>query len=166
MRIEHRTQFLTAMGASVIVAGLLTGCSGGDGTSRQDVVATRGASVMPFDQNKTQHIFDQNTTGGLELVRAIDPADAAQIALVRSHLQTETKKFATGDFSDPMGIHGQQMPGVAALSSAGARLQIEYSDLPDGGKITYSSADPVVVVAIHDWFTAQLGGHGEHASSH
>jgi hypothetical protein len=165
MSISHRATFLIAVGAPALIAGLLTGCSGGDKTSRQDEVAIRGATVMPFDLSKTHHTFEQTAAGGVESVRALDARDTAQIALIRSHLQSEAAKFASGDFADPMTIHGQTMPGVGALSAAGARLRIEYAELTDGAKIVYSSDDPVIVAAVHDWFTAQLSDHGQHASA-
>jgi hypothetical protein len=120
---------------------------------------------MPFDLDKTHHTFEQTASGGIETVRALDPKDSTQIGLIRSHLQLEATKFAVGDFSDPTAIHGMTMPGVAALSAAGGRLKVAYGELSDGATITYSSEDPVVVAAIHDWFNAQLMDHGQHASA-
>lgn len=155
------------MALLAVAAGMLAGCSGDDGANRQDEIAERGAAVMPFDLDKTHHTFEQNDRGGVEAVRALDSKDTRQIDLIRSHLQLETTKFATGDFSDPTAIHGMAMPGVAALS-AGAkagRLTIGYAELPDGASITYASDDPVLVAAIHDWFNAQVSDHGAHASA-
>jgi hypothetical protein len=151
---------------AVALALSAAACAGDDNT-RQDEVAARGATVMPFDLEKTHHTFEQDDKGGVETVRALDPADSAQVGLIRSHLRAEAEKFAAGNFSDPMAVHGMTIPGVAALSSGAAanRLKIEYAELPDGGKITYASEDPVLVAAIHDWFNAQVMDHGQDASS-
>ena len=165
MKKRRTTALLVTVGGVVVVFGL-GGCSGNDGTSRQDEVAMRGAAVMPFDLNKTHHAFEQNATGGVETVRALDPADSAQIGLIRSHLRSVATKFASGDFSDPMAIHGDQMAGVGALSAGASRVKIEYAELHDGAKITYASDEPVLIGAIHDWFNAQVSDHGQHAGSH
>lgn len=155
--------WLGMLGAAAAVG--LAACSGDDGPSREQQVAERGASVMPFDLDKTHHAFEQSAAGGVESVRVLDAKDSAQIELIRSHLRTVAPKFAAGDFSDPIAIHGPKMPGVAALSAGASRLKIEYADLPDGGKITYASDDAALVGAIHDWFKAQVSDHGKHAST-
>lgn len=160
-----KSAFAACIGVVLVACSSMAGCSDND-ASRQSEVARKGAAVMPFDLDKTHHTFEQNPGGGVETVRANDPADSAQIALVRSHLESESVKFANGDFSDPMAIHGMAMPGVSQLSSAGSRLQVKYAELPDGASITYASDDSIVISAIHDWFVAQVSDHGAHASSH
>ncbi len=73
---------------------------------------------MPFDQNKTMHQFRETANGGVETVIANDAKDSAQIQLVRQHLARERELFAAGNFTDPMAIHGMNMP--ASKSSARA----------------------------------------------
>ena len=148
-----------------VVAIVATGCGGDDGPSRQDVVAARGAAVMPFDQARTMHHFLANDSGGVEKVMANDSGDTSQIALVREHLKMEAERFAQGDFSDPAAIHGEDMPGLGALKAGASRMTILYSDVKDGGQIDYSSTDPALVAAIHDWFKAQASDHASHAMS-
>jgi hypothetical protein len=139
------------------------GRSMGDGQSRQDTVAARGASVMPFDQNLTTHVFEQTVSGGVESVSANDASDATQVDLIRSHLQKEAELFSRGDFSDPAAIHGMQMPGLAELSAGATRLRIQFEQLPAGARLNYASDDPSLVDALHRWFQAQLSDHGSHA---
>lgn len=119
---------------------------------------------MPFDQNLTMHHFVTNDGGGVEMVVAKDAKDGKQIDLIRSHLKTEADRFARGDFSDPAAIHGAAMPGLSVLEAATDRLKIGYGDLSGGAQISYSSSDPAVIAAIHDWFDAQLSDHGAHAT--
>ena len=94
---------------------------------------------MPFDFNNTHHAFEQNATGGVGTVWALDPKDTTQIGLIRSHLRSVATKFAAGDFSAPMAIHGDKMPGVSALSAGANGLKVEYAELPDGAEITCAS---------------------------
>jgi hypothetical protein len=126
-------------------------------------VDARGATVMPFDLTRTQHSFQSLHNGGLEQVLANDGNDAQQIGLIRQHLRMEADRFRQGDFSDPATIHGTDMPGLTELQAGAARLQIDYSDLSNGAQIRYTSDDPVLVAAIHDWFTAQDMDHNGHS---
>lgn len=135
-------------------------------TSRQDEVAQKGAAVMPFDLARTRHFFDDRPTGGVEMVTANDTQDARQVELIRSHLQAEAQRFSRGDFSDPAAIHGQEMPGLSTLASAGGQLKIVYRTVPAGGSILFTSQDAAVVGAIHQWFAAQRADHGAHAHMH
>lgn len=162
----NRTAVTVLLVAIAVAASVLVGCSGDDGASRQEQIAQKGASVMPFDLDKTHHTFEQNPAGGVETVRALDPQDGPQIDLIRTHLKDEADKFAVGDFSDPISIHGTAMPGMSALSVAGTRLRVSYAELQDGASITFASDDSVLVAAIHDWFNAQVSDHGAHASTH
>lgn len=130
---------------------------------RQAEVARRGAEVMPFDLTRTTHFFDNTAQGGVETITANDATDAAQVALIRSHLAAEAERFGRGDFSDPARIHGQDMAGLAALESAGSRLHVQYAELPAGARLVYLSDDPAVIAAIHRWFEAQRRDHNAHS---
>lgn len=126
-------------------------------------IAARGAHVMPFDLEETTHIFQPLPKGGLQTVVADNPADTQQIALIQTHLQSESEKFSSGDFSDPAAIHGEAMPGLSELAEGYQNIQIQYSSLPNGGEIRYRTQNPALITALHDWFAAQRSDHGHHA---
>ncbi len=132
---------------------------------RQLEVAAKGAEVMPFDLERTTHIFGKQENGGLQQVIA-DDGDAEQIALIRAHLKGEAACFSQGNFHDPAMIHGEQMPGIHDLMMGVSQITITYSELPNGAQILYTTVDPALVTAIHLWFDAQLADHGAHATSH
>jgi hypothetical protein len=123
--------------------------------SRLDEVARRGTRVMPFDLERTTHVFTKTEKGGVQQVIAKDPAQSEQIGLIRKHLSKIAGEFAQGDFSDPAKIHGETMPGLAELKAAkpGA-IQIEYQEITAGAQIDYVTKDPSLVDAIHRWFDA------------
>jgi hypothetical protein len=131
---------------------------------RQAEVADRGAEVMPFDLERTTHIFEKLDDGGIQSVRADDPGDAAQIELIQAHLSEEAEKFRRGDFSDPAAIHGHTMPGLDTLRASAGNIAVAYTPLSDGGHIRYTTTDPTLVNGLHRWFDAQLMDHGAHAS--
>lgn len=124
---------------------------------RLDEVAQRGAHVMPFDLEKTTHVFSKTAKGGVQQVIAKDKSDTGQIGLIRAHLSEISREFRQGDFSEPAKIHGETMPGLAELKTARAgQIKIEYKELPDGALINYSTEVPKFRKAIHQWFDAQL----------
>jgi len=152
-----------ALTAVIGIAACATDDNSNATVDRQAEVAERGEDVMGFDLDATVHRFSPNDTGGIEDVTARDPGDQEEIADVRAHLSAEAERFSAGDFSAPGAIHGGDMPGLQELEAAGSLLTVDYTTLPDGARITYSSTDPDVVNVLHDWFDAQLTDHGDDA---
>lgn len=149
-----------------IVAIVVASACGGDagaGEDRRAEVAARGALVMPFDLERTTHVFEPDGSGGVQTVVADDARDTEQIALVRRHLREEAERFARGDFGDPAAIHGHDMPGLAELERGHAAIDVSYADVERGARITYRTDDADLVDALHDWFAAQVDDHGAHA---
>jgi hypothetical protein len=120
---------------------------------------------MPFDLERTTHIFDKLEDGGLQQVVADDPTDDDQVALIRAHLVEEAERFQAGDFHDPAMIHGEEMPGLHELMLGADRITVVYRELPNGAAIRYTTGDSDLVAAIHAWFDAQLADHGDHATT-
>lgn len=128
---------------------------------RQAEVARLGKDVMPFNLAATTHIFTKSETGGTQQVVAKAAGDAAQITLIRQHLQDIQAQFLKGNFSGPSHIHGQAMPGLAELKAAKpGQIAIDYRDIQDGAELSYKTADARMVAALHQWFDAQLSDHG------
>ena len=129
----------------------------------QEHVHGMGQMVMPFDLNKTTHIFRMTDTGGVQSVVVKDAHDKDQIGLVRQHLRHEAQAFQRGDYADPMALHGAAMPGVAELARHHAAIAVAYSELPLGAALTFTARDRHLVTEIHRWFGAQLSEHGADA---
>lgn len=164
----HRSQLRTAVAVALLLAGPVardpTVARGQEHPSRQTMIHERGALVMPFDLDRTVHVFQQTKKGGVQQVRAKDPNDTEQIRLIQEHLREEAQRFAQGDFGDPANLHGHDMPGLQVLRHSAEQLSVHYSDLPDGGEIVYQTNDPEVLDAVHEWFAAQLHDHGADAT--
>lgn len=105
---------------------------------------------MPFDLEKTTHIFSKTDVGGIQQVIVKDKSDTEQIDLIRAHLSGITEEFKHGNFSNPQKIHGASMPGLAELKTTKAgQIRIEYKELLDGAEITYSTHIEKLKLAIH-----------------
>ena len=155
-----------AAAAAIVAAGLVAAgylwASGGE-EDRQAEVAERGAAVMPFDLERTTHVFKALPDGGVQTVVADSPEDDEQVGLIRSHLRDEAARFERGEFSDPASVHGHEMPGLADLRAGFRRIDVAYEAIDAGGRIRYATRDRELVQAIHEWFRAQVADHGAHA---
>ncbi len=130
-------------------------------------IAKRGAHVMPFDLDRTMHVFSKNKEGGLQQVVVKKASNLEQISLIRQHLSEIADDFKHRKFTDPTRLHGADMPGLATLKKAKPKeLSIEYSELPDGAQIVYKTNEQALIHAIHQWFDAQMGDHSQHAMPH
>jgi hypothetical protein len=132
--------------------------------NRQSSVHNMGQTVMPFDLGETTHVFEMTETGGIQEVISDDPSDDAQVSLIRQHLQHEALRFGAGDFSDPTSLHGSNMPGLAELAQGAESMTIDYTELPAGARLTFSTSESILVTAIHRWFGAQLSDHASDAT--
>lgn len=131
---------------------------------RQAEVAGRGKDVMPFSLAATTHVFTKTAEGGIQQVVAKTPEDATQVQLIRQHLQEIRQRFLKGDYSAPAHIHGQDMPGLAELKAAKpGQIEIDYNDIEGGAQLLFKTSSPVLIVALHQWFDAQLSDHGKDA---
>ncbi len=120
---------------------------------------------MPFDLERTTHVFATRSGGGIQTVVADESDDSEQVGLVRAHLGEEAEKFRRGELDDPGRIHGMEMPGLAELEAGAGRIEIVYADVPAGGQIRYRTDDPALVSALHAWFDTQLSDHGADAET-
>jgi hypothetical protein len=168
IRSTLRARLALLLGGSIMAAIFITlGVLAATGMlargNRQAMVHEQGSAVMPFDLNRTTHVFKTTATGGVETVIAKDAADREQIALIQQHLQHEAMQFRAGDFGDPATIHGATMPGLAELTAGAANITFSYAAIPNGAQISYETSDPRMVDALHRWFAAQLADHGHDA---
>ena len=86
--------------------------------------------------------------------------------MIQGHLQEEAERFRRGDFGDPAAIHGDAMPGLAELRTGAGQISVRYGPLPDGAQLRYTTEEPALVAALHQWFAAQTSDHGRHATGH
>ena len=157
--MNHR---LAAVVIALAVAAASSAATAAD-APRQTQVEHNSEKVMPFGMATSKHVFVPTPSGGVQTVLVHD-GDTKQVGLVRSHLRKEAAAFARGDFADPASIHGGDMPGLKAMHAGFARISIRYADVSNGARITYATADPALVAAIHAWFKAQVSDHGPHAT--
>jgi len=91
-------------------------------TKHRAAVEQHSEHTMPFDMNRTMHIFESKPDGGMQTVMVHD-GDPKQMALVRSHLRKEVPPLATAISRTPC---RSTEPPCRALQSC-ARAQNAYA---------------------------------------
>jgi hypothetical protein len=129
----------------------------------QEHVHQMSPSVMPFDMDKTLHIFKMTEHGGIERVVTREAKWNEQIPSIQQHLRHEAERFQKGDYSDPEKLHGAAMPGLQELREGASRIKVSYAALPNGAEIRFETSDIHLLTAVHRWFGAQLSEHGADA---
>ena len=155
-------QLVSRLSVAVALAASL-GVNPALSQTKQEHVHQMGHSVMPFDLNKSMHVFRMTDLGGVQSVVVKDANDKDQVALIRQHLQHEAEAFQRGDYADPMALHGAAMLGVSELASHRQEIEVSYSELPLGAAIAFETQDRHLVTAVHRWFGAQLSAQGSDA---
>jgi hypothetical protein len=127
-------------------------------------MVTRGAQVMGFDQEKTTHHFLLFADGGAIDVSANDKNDGREEMMatrdaIREHLPHIARMFGDGDFSNPMLIHGSNVPGTKELAALKARVKYVYMDTQRGGRVDITTTDPAALAALHTFLRFQIADH-------
>lgn len=146
----------------LVIVLLIAGCQAEATDERQAEVARIGETVMPFDLERSTHVFEKTRTGGIQQVIS-DDEDVEQVRLIQSHLEAVSERFNAGNFHEPAQIHGEMMPGLHALKVGAHKINITYSEIAHGGQIAYVTDDETLIMAVHEWFDAQVSDHGAHA---
>jgi hypothetical protein len=118
----------------------------------------RGRMVMGVDQYASKHRFDDLPDGGrIELQTS--PTDTSSVAAIRGHLAGIARAFGSGDFSDPMLVHADSVPGTAIMSARRKAIQYRFEPLPGGGDVRISTRDSEAVKAVHAFLAFQRREH-------
>jgi len=124
----------------------------------------RGANVMGFDQVKTSHHFLLFADGGAIDVSANDKNEGRDEMMgnrdaIRDHLPHIATMFGVGDFSNPMLVHGPNVPGTKELAALKARITYAYVATDRGGRVNIITADPAALAALHKFLRFQIADH-------
>jgi hypothetical protein len=126
------------------------------------MVDRRGDAVMGFSHEKTVHRFVDAKDGGFIEAAVKDESDAAQLAAIRKHFKLIAQRFAEGDFSMPMAIHGRLPDGAAEMKAGGKRVQYRYEEMEKGARVRVSRADAKLAPAVHRFLAFQRADHRAH----
>ena len=122
-------------------------------------VNRRGAQAMGFSQTQTTHHFRLYADGGAIEVTAKRAKDFASRNQVRQHLRQIARLFASGDFAKPQHTHAQVPPGVTEMAQLKTDIVYQFEQLPRGGRVRISTANPDALKAVHEFLRFQITDH-------
>jgi hypothetical protein len=148
---------------AILVFGLLGLTFGPPGLAAENhdhtAVDMRGDHVMGFAHDRTTHHFRLYSDGGAIVVIANSPKDTETRDQIRLHLSHIAVMFATGNFQDPILIHDQTPPGVAALQRLKGQVSYRFEDIPRGGRVRITTTNEEALAAIHEFLKFQISDH-------
>lgn len=153
--------------ALVVVVACSTGketARSADSDSAYAKLQQRGETVMGVDQYTSQHVFEPLPNGG-RIVLQRKESDSTGEAVIRDHMRTIAKAFASGDFTLPGVVHAMNdVPGTEQMRELRSDITYTAQDLPRGGEVVIASKNPKAIAAIHDFLAFQRMDHraGEH----
>ncbi len=113
---------------------------------------------MGVDQYTSSHTFDALADGG-SITYVAGRSDTAAVTQIRKHLRGIAVAFAAGDFSTPMAVHAQEVPGIAIMRSRRDQIRYAVGDRPGGAVLRMTSDDPAARAAIHEFMAFQRSDH-------
>jgi len=122
-------------------------------------VVERGEHVMGFSHEKTTHHFRVYRDGGAIEVEANKLEDTESRDAIRVHLAHIAKMFAAGDFSAPMQIHAQNLPGTAEMKRLRDAIQYKLETMKKGARIRITTKDLDALRAVHEFLRFQISDH-------
>ncbi len=119
----------------------------------------RGEHAMGFSQTSTTHHFLLKSDGGDIQVEANDPADSAETAQIRIHLQHIADAFQSGNFDIPMFVHDTVPPGVPDMKRLQKNIRYTFEQTAAGGRVSISTTDKDAIAAVHAFLRFQMKEH-------
>jgi hypothetical protein len=113
------------------------------------------AAASSFTTGSVRESFTWTANGGFEDDVVLVP-DFTAIERLRVQTRQRARAFAHGEFVDPTNPHGDLVPGLREMHGQWGRIHVRCEDLPNGARVKYMSHDPVMVEALHQWFTARI----------
>lgn len=146
-----------------IFAAAVEAGPGGPSSNHQSSSSSKSATTAEkpvdtsgtYDPNAVTVTYLSTFTGGVQRVQANESGDARQIGLIRSSLQHFADNFSSADFAAMSPTHRADLPGLATLVAAppGA-LHTLFVEVRGGAEVRFTSEDPGIVKAVHEWFVA------------
>ena len=122
----------------------------------------RGAIAMGFDQSKIAHEFSTTKNGGQIKITALDEKDNNTINQIKSHTRDIQNDFTEGNFTKPLFIHAESVPGTDAMTQNKDQIQYKIQDLKNGSILLLITNNSSLVSSINQFMTYQSTEHTGH----
>ncbi len=122
-------------------------------------VVERGDQVMGFSHDKTAHHFRLYADGGAIEAEANDAEDTVSRDAIRAHLEHIATLFAAGEFSAPMLIHEQNLPGTEEMKRLRDTIQYNLESTERGARLRITTNNGEALEGVHKFLRFQIADH-------
>lgn len=131
---------LACLPAAVLLFGALANPVQADPDDDDDDTPSSNPAALDA---RSLHMFRETMHGGIEAT-LIRQGSHAELTRVRAKLRGTYDRLRQGQYPN------------ARIRGYASRIRVNYSELPTGAQIAFSSEDPQAIAALHEWFAAQV----------
>jgi len=130
--------------------------------SNQTTMLERGNVAMGFNQTKIHHHFMSTTTGGEIMIMSENMSDLQTINEIKSHVKDIQYEFSQGNFTKPLYIHDQIVPGTDIMTAKKNLINYSIKDIDGGSVLILTTNDTQLLNAIQQFMNFQSSQHMGH----
>jgi TusA-related sulfurtransferase len=130
-----------------------------EAAQHQADVEKQGDEAMGFPHDKTSRHFRLHSDGGAIEVTVNDSTKSQNVQAIRSHLTHIVTVFSKGEYSIPMFVHDEVLPGVPVMKDKHAEISYTFEQLSAGGRVHIEATNPDALKAIHELLRFQIEDH-------
>lgn len=130
--------------------------------SNQTAMLERGNVAMGFNQTKIHHHFMSTTTGGEIMIMSENMSDLKTINEIKSHVKDIQYEFSQGNFTKPLYIHDQIVPGTDIMTAKKDLINYSIKDIDGGSVLILTTNDTQLLNAIQQFMNFQSNQHMGH----
>ena len=112
-----------------------------------------------YDRHRVVHHVYLYPDGGMMTLTVSDPSDAETRKAVRAFVQRVSQLMVMGDLTRLREQFGDAVPGLDRIAEARRRkatITVRSSTPDEGSQIVFSTMDPVVLQALHEFLRFQI----------
>jgi hypothetical protein len=122
----------------------------------------RGDIAMGFNQSAIAHQFLATPDGGKIIITALNASDRQTINQIKNHILDIQIEFSEGNFTKPLFIHAQDVPGTKVMSEKKDLIKYSISEMNNGSSLLLTTNDKELIDAIDQFMEFQAREHSGH----
>ena len=128
----------------------------------QTTMLERGNIAMGFNQTRIHHHFMSTTTGGEIMIMSENMSDVQTINEIKSHVKDIQYEFSQGNFTKPLYIHDQIVPGTDIMTAKKNLINYSIKDIDGGSVLILTTNDTQLLNAMQQFMNFQSSQHMGH----
>lgn len=133
--------------ATFLMLGILAVTSG-CGLASSEVEQEEAVQDTTFEP--PEHTLEKTNNGAVHMIVASSDMDSSQVDDLKEIVQFISEEDSSGQEPDLVELYGEK-PGLTLLQEKRNEYTVDYIETENGAGLKFSSDDPEVVAALHQW---------------